>query len=173
MDHIERLRKLHALAEQGDAGERENAKVLLEKLMKKYNVSEASLDDGELGLHELSYKTPYERKLIHQLIYKIAPDRTMYSYKSGKGKRSIIVLECTQAEAMQIQIEFEFYRTLWEEELELFFVAFVHKHQIFCSEERSDWGHAKIPEEDVMRMWGMAASMQDKDLRPMLEAGKE
>lgn len=100
MDHIERLKKLHALAEQGDAGERENAKVLLEKLMRKYNVSEASLDDSEVGLHELSYKTPYERKLIHQLIYKIAPDRTMYSYKSGKGKRTIIVLECTQAEAV-------------------------------------------------------------------------
>lgn len=164
------LKKLKALAEQGVGGEKENARTMLEKLMAKYGVEEADISDETLEDHDFRYHNEWEERLLRQVIYKIATDRRCYTYKRGKGSQTTYGCTCTKAEALQIQIEYEFYLALWEEELKLFFRAFVQKHQIFDMKP----GHATtdFDPDELRRMNRMMSGMQDKTLNPMLEEGK-
>lgn len=56
MDKTALLKKIRALAEHGVGGEAENAEKLLARMMKKYGISEAELDEETRGLHS---KAPY------------------------------------------------------------------------------------------------------------------
>lgn len=165
------LKKLKALAEQGVDGEKENARNMLDKLMVKYKVEEADLSEEALEDHDFRYHNEFEKKLLIQLIYKIATGRREYSYRYGRGSQTTYGCTCTKAEALQIQIEYEFYLTLWKEEMAMFFRAFIQKHQIFDTKP----GHATtaLGEEEAERMRCMMSGMQDKTLNPMIETQKK
>lgn len=165
------LKKLKALAEQGVGGEKENAQRKLDELMKKYGVAEADLSDDKLEDHDFRYHNKWEKKILRQVIYKVATDRREYSYKYGRGCQTTWGCTCTKAEAIQIQIEYEFYVALWEEELEMFNMAFIQKHQIFDMKP----GHKTVEIDDDVsrRMNAMMSGMQDRSLNPMLGEGGE
>ena len=167
--NIELLKKLKALAEQGVGGERENAQKLLDRLMKKYGVDTADLSDDELSDHMFKFKDRRERKILTQVMYKVATDRRSWFLKWGKGSRSMVGITCTKAEALQIQIEYEFYKALWNEEADFFLEAFIQKHKIFDMRP----GHKvdEIDEESARRMRSMMNGMQNRALNPMLEEG--
>lgn len=165
------LKKLKALAEQGVGGEKENAQRKLDELMKKYGVDEADLSDDKLEDHDFRYHNKWEKKILRQVIYKVATGRREYRYKYGRGSQTTWGCTCTKAEALQIQIEYEFYVSLWEEELEMFSMAFIQKYQIFDMKP----GHKTVEiDADVSRrMNAMMAGMQDRSLNPMLGEGGE
>lgn len=165
--NIELLKKLKRLAEEGVGGEKGNAQALLSRLMKKYNVSEIDLSDESLEEHGFEYRNQYERQLLWQLRYKIAGDRKCYRYTAGKGSRSTIYLMCTKAEAVQMEVEYEFYRALWAEEIDWLFQAFVQKHRIFDTKP----GHKTdtISDEDYLRLFAMMEGLQSRSLHPQIE----
>lgn len=169
--NIELLKKLKALAERGVDGEQVTAKAILERLMTKYGVADEDLSDDKLEDHDFRFHTPQERKLLAQVMYKVAKDRRTYHYTRGKGCQTTAGITCTKAEALQIQIEYEFYLELWQEDLQLFLEAFIQKHEIFDMSP----GHKtdRIDDDRYERMKNMMAGMQDKTLRPMLEEGKK
>lgn len=166
---LELMKKLKALAEKGVGGERENAQAMLDKLLAKYDISAEALSDEELSDHAFTYHDDFERRLLSQLRDKIATNRDAFRYKYGKGARSTYYCTCTEAEALQIQIEFEFYSALWKDEQEMFFQAFLQKHQIF--DTKPGCRTMEIDHETTMRMAMMIEAMQDKTLNPMLEEG--
>lgn len=99
-----------------------------------------------------------------------------YTYRCGKGSRSIRGVECTEAEGLQLQIEYEFYKQLWQEEMGLFWSAFIQKHRIFSMRpEDTGSDEPMTPEkmEEIMRMSQMMGAMQDKTLRPLLETANQ
>lgn len=163
----ELLKKLQALAERGEAGEREVARQRLAELMQKYNVCDAELSDDTLEMHKFTFHNDFQRKLLIQLCFKIAPDRNIYRYTKGPGKYTAREIECTKAEALQIQIEYEFFCRLWDEEVGFFLSAFIQKHRLFDTRP----GHkvAEIDEYTSLRMQYMMNGMQDKSLLPMIE----
>ncbi len=165
--NLELLKKVKKLAEQGVGGERDAAQALLSRLMEKYDVAELDLSDDALEEHGFTYKTPYERKLLHQLFNKIADDRECYRYKGGKGSRTVIYLKCTKAEAVQIGIEYDFYKALFAEEVNWLFRAFVQKHEIFDMKP----GHktSEISNEDLLRLNAIMAGLQDKSPHALIE----
>lgn len=165
--NIELLKKLKRLAEEGVGGEKGNAQVLLSRLMEKYNVTEIDLSDDALEEHGFEFRNQYERKLLHQLISKIADDRECYRYMHGRGARSMLYLKCTKAEAVQMEVEYDFYRALWAEEMDWLFRAFVSKHRIFDTKP----GHKtdEISDEDYLRLCAMMAGLQSRSLHPQIE----
>jgi hypothetical protein len=169
--NLELLQKLKALAERGEGGEKETAQKMLEKLMVKYGVEEADLSDDKLEDHDFRFHTKYEKRILKQVMYKVADGRDTYTYRYGDGSRTTYGITCTKAEALQIQIEYEFYVNLWYEELDFFLRAFIQKHSIFDLKP----GHAtsEISEEDLMRMMSMMQGMKDATLNPMLEEGED
>ena len=94
----------------------------------------------------------------------------MYTYSRGRGKRSIMLIECTKAEEIQLRIEYEFYKDLWKEEAEFLFNVFIQKHRIFDPEGSCKKNHYRMKEQDLKRMSMMEMLLQDKTMTKMLEA---
>ena len=65
---LEKIRKVQALANRGADGEKQSAAALLDKLMKQYGIDEAEIAEERLEKCFFRYKTPYERKLLVQVI---------------------------------------------------------------------------------------------------------
>lgn len=68
---LEKIRKVQALANRGADGEKKSAAALLDKLMKQYGIDEAEIAEERLEKCFFRYKTPYERKLLVQVIYTV------------------------------------------------------------------------------------------------------
>lgn len=167
--NIDLLRKLKALTEGGVGGEKENARRILQRLLDKYNVSEAELGDYLIEKHTFKACGRRERTLLNQVCFKVTNgDRRIYYYTKGSGSRSEICCDCTKAEAIQISVEFDFFRELWKDEEDMFFRAFIQKHRIF-SDKPGD-GEELDPDE-LERIIGMMRVMQDKSPQLRLEAG--
>ena len=74
------------------------------------------------------YKTPIERKLLLQVIYSVT-GRAAYGCvgKYTGRKRKQVGIECTAAERLEIQFDYDFFREALEEEMDRFFSAFLIK----------------------------------------------
>ena len=174
---MELLKKLQALAECGVGGEKETAERKLRELMKKYGIDEIDFSEDKLEEFEFKYSNPQEEQLIKQLFFKMFGQdwwRKSYTYRHGKGSKTIRGIKCTKAEGVQLQIEYEFYKQLWQEEMKLFWSAFIQKHRIFSMRPEDTKGRDEplSPEEraEVMRMSMMMDAMQNKTIQPLLEA---
>lgn len=169
----ELLLKLKSLAEHGVGGEKEVAERKLALLMEKYGVESVDLEEDKEEDHEFRYQTDYEKMLLRQLFYKIVPDWSSktYYYRTGKGSRSIYGITCTKAQAIQIGIEFDFYKELWKEEVDFFFSCFIQKHEIFGICTNGD-SKEMVPEE-LWRMKQIMGGMQDKSMVKRIEGGKK
>lgn len=170
---MEILKKLRALAERGVGGEKEGAQKKLDQLMKKYNIQEMDLSDELEEDHDFRYHNEYEKILLRQLFYKIVPDfkSKAYSYKYGRGSKTTLGVSCTKAQALQIQIEYEFYRDLWKEEIDFFMEAFIQKHRIFAEPtEGGGTDESEMSMVDLLRMAAMMEGMQNKSVKPLLES---
>ena len=69
MEKKEIIQKLKALSERGIAGEKENATKLLEKLMKKYGITEADLKNEDTKVVSIALRTDAEKIICIQLLY--------------------------------------------------------------------------------------------------------
>lgn len=166
----ELLQKLKALADRGVDGEQVQARRILDRLLKKYGVAEADLMDEALQEYKFKYIGPRQQSLLVQVCYKITNgDRRVYSYRHGKGSNSEICCFCTKAEAIQIGLEYDFYKELWREEEALFYRAFIYKHRIFRDSppEKED-EEAGISAEELLRVQLMMQGLQDKEPRLMI-----
>ena len=161
-DKSELLRKLKNLADAGVAGEQKNAQKILERLLKKYDLELSDLEDAELKEHRFQFTGKQEREILKQICFKVTDgDRRVYSYKSGKGSRTEICCKCSDAEAIRIRFEFDFYKELWNEELHLFLTAFIAKHQLFDS--KPSGAPSKLSPEERMRIQALMQGLQTKN----------
>lgn len=101
MDKTALLKKIRALAEHGVGGEAENAEKLLARMMKKYGISEAELDEETRVRHDFTYHGGEEKKILKQVVYKVTGG---YTYElvytaSGRKVRTQLGADCTPAEA--------------------------------------------------------------------------
>lgn len=161
--NIQLIKKLQELAERGIGGEKETARKKMAALMDKYGVTEKDLTDEKISDHEITYSGKHERKLLYQILYKINHERGVYRYSHGAGRNTILIFRATEAEAVQAQVEFEFYKSLWAEEVDFLLQCFVQKHRIFRTDPDAPTSYAS--EEETSRMMHMMMGMQSKTLQ--------
>lgn len=175
-DHIlERIKAVQALAERGDRGEKESAAAMLERLMKKYGITESEIAEDRRELAWFRFKTPLERRLLHQIIYAVT-GRVGYSCVGARTNRprKMLGIECTAAERLEIEFSFEFYKAAFEKELERFYIAFLQKNRLFPDKPIDD-----VPEigemdlEEAQRLSMMMAGMEEHSRRKALGSGTE
>ena len=153
------LRKLKALAERGEAGERDIAAERLCAIMKKYGISEEALEDERRSLASFRYSNELERRLILQLAYAVTGKVPGQVINSETGRpRHRIGVECTTAEKIEISAKIDFYRPIIQAELEVFFEAFAMKHQLYPSEEKDELPKLE-PDADRLKSARAAAAM--------------
>jgi hypothetical protein len=123
-----KLNKIQALVLRGEAGEQENAIVLMEKFLKEYNLSLEDLTNTEqVKAVKLPYADDFERRILMQIYGKVLnTDKVQVINKEGN-----IVFLLTRFQEEQMRDLFRVYSKAWKEEVEMFFSAFVQKNEIF------------------------------------------
>ena len=106
MDKTALLKKVRALAEHGVGGEAENAEKLLARMMKKYGISEAELDEETRVRHDFTYHGGEEKKILRQVVYKVTGG---YAYElvytaSGRKVRTQLGADCTPPKRWKLSI---------------------------------------------------------------------
>jgi hypothetical protein len=138
---LDLLRKLKALADKGEGGEKENAKRMLYAAMEKHGISMEDIDDE----HATGkwYKVPTDMvPLFFQVVRTVVRIKTYYSRKNERGKFRSIEIEVTPSQHVEIEAKFHFYAQAYKKEMErfkkeqkerekLFFKAFIHRNDIF------------------------------------------
>ena len=87
MDKTALLKKIRALAEHGVGGEAENAEKLLARMMKKYGISEAELDEETRVRHDFTYHGGEEKKILKQVVYKVTGGYTYELVYTASGRK--------------------------------------------------------------------------------------
>lgn len=174
---LQKIRRVQALAERGVAGERESATATLDRLMKQYGITEADIAEERREWAWFRYTTPIERKLLSQVIYSVT-GRAAYGCvgKYTGRKRKQVGIECTAAERLEIQFDYDFFHEALEEEMDRFFSAFLIKNRIFPPEgkERDELPPPReISREEAMKLEALMMGMDHHTRRAALESGVE
>lgn len=126
-----KLKALKALAERGVGGEKDGALKAYQKLLKKYEISEEELLEDRVTLHWFSYKTELEEGLLTQIFYKVTGSPSYHHYTGNYKRRKKRGCECTEIEAVEIKMLFDFYRQELQRELEGFMIAFRQGNDLY------------------------------------------
>ena len=170
---IQRIKKLQALAERGVGGEKTTAQKKLAKLLKDNGIN--SLDELQKEEYEytiFSYNGKHEIKLLRQCMYKVMgakSDRTAYK---PYGRRQKIGIYCTKAQKIEIELEFEFYRNVFYEELGTFMNAFIQAQKIFPEDAPQSNKELWEFSEDEIRTLQMAEGIKKRTRAEMIEDRK-
>lgn len=165
---IARIKKLQALAERGTGGEKETAQRMLDKMLKENGITTLKeLENEEYEYTLFSYNGKHEIKLLRQCMYKVMgadSDRTPYR---TKGKRQKLGIYCTPSQKIEIELEFDFYRNVFYEELQTFMDAFIQAQDIFPPD--APQGDGELTEDDI-KMLFMAQGIERKQRHEMIES---
>lgn len=165
---IQRIKKLQALAERGVGGEKETAEKMLQRLLKKNGISTLEeLEEDEVEYFLFSYKGRHEIKLLKQCMYKVlGASEKIVSYRTS-GTRQKIGIYCTKAQRIEIELEFEFYRNVFYEELSTFMDAFIQAQKIFPP-DAPQGSFDELNERD-MKIAFMASGIEKRHRAAMIE----
>lgn len=128
-----RLLKVLRLAQGGVGGERENAAVLLEKLLRKHSMTMADLE-GALGQASSQVWFPAsdidERTVLSQLAISLFGTGRKHWSRTGSTQLGIDV---TPSESAALTIAWEVYRAAFLEARHALVLGFCYKHGLFAS----------------------------------------
>lgn len=138
----ELVRRLKALAERGIDGEKVTAEKFLKSLMKKFGFSEQDLVSEEVTPHTFIINK-HQMKLFIQIVCKITDTngvrigKVRYA-KSGRLVKDSIAINLTAVQAVEIQLQYEFYWKLFCEELDVFTLAFFTQNELYSETHTKD-----------------------------------
>lgn len=128
MEKKEIIQKLKALSERGVAGEKENATKLLEKLMKKYGITETDLKSKETKVVNIELRTDAEKRICSQILYAYFDNAPLYR---RFGTKISFWTKLTKAEEIEFKYMLSVYIDSFYKEQEIFVKAFIQKNKIF------------------------------------------
>lgn len=145
----DKLQKLKALAERGVGGERESALKLYRKLLEKYQIDEGEILEDRVTLHWFSYKTELEEGLLLQIFYKVTGSPSYHHYAGSYSRRKKRGCDCTEIEAVEIKMLFDFYRRELQRELEGFLIAFKQGNNLYPDKTARCYEEYDGPEQEL------------------------
>lgn len=129
---LSRLKRLKALAERGIGGEKENAQRLLDKLCEKYGILPREVEGSdERKLRWFRFRKGAQfRKLLGQCIFKtVGKGRPTYKHTHSRIRE--LGTECTAAEGIEIELDYDFYADALKEEMTRLVEMFIQKNDLF------------------------------------------
>lgn len=123
------------LDERCTLGERENAKSLYERLLKKHHLTDDDIKNQELNIFWISYKNDYERELLHQIVGKLLNEHQITYYKSRSRKRD--GFELTNEQYESIKRLYQVFKPALMKELEYCYDAFIQKNRLGIERDSS------------------------------------
>lgn len=169
----ERLKKLQALAERGVGGEKETAQRKLEQLLKANNITLDELDGEKVSYYLFSYNGQHKAQLLRQCMYKVMGAAAGIKFYRTQGTRQKIGIECTAAQKIEIELEYEFYSRVFDSELATFMSAFIQKQEIYPEDaphkvfSRDELTPEQLAE--MLKLQAMAEGIEKKTRAKMIE----
>ena len=161
----DKLMKLYELSKRGVGGEKENAEMFLNRMLKKHNLTIEDIASEQLKIRGYLYTTLWKKKIICQVIARVTNRWEIFA-SSGKGFK-IVSSKVTDCEHVQILELIDFHFENFELEKKVFLKdfegAYIQKHRLFkdsSDEETKDL----TPEErrEVMRMVGIYENLSNR-----------
>ena len=107
---LQKIKHIQALAERGERGEKDRARELLARLMEKYSLTEADLENERVETAWFTYHDELERRILQQIIYAVTGKPSfgcVGTYTNRKRKKRGV--ECTAAEKLEIEANHAFF----------------------------------------------------------------
>ena len=169
------LKKLKTLAERGVGGEKATAQKKLDKLLKANGLTEKDLLDDEPMYYLFSYQGPLKLRLLNQCLYKTLGAANYQTYKSPRTRNKIGAY-CTPAQKLEIDLDYQFYSSLFDEEADILMTAFISKQDIYpedlpethrsidelSAEERKKWMKAECYKQNISKRRRASGFIEDK-----------
>lgn len=119
-----KLKKIKALAERGVGGEKETALRMYEDLKTRYELEDEEIMLDTVTLHWFSYADQMEEDLLTQIFYMVTGSASYHRFTGNYSRRKKRGCDCTEVEATEITLYFNFYKAeLKREEDSGFFEA--------------------------------------------------
>jgi CRP-like cAMP-binding protein len=154
-ERMEKLKKLKALADRGIGGEKDNAAKLLAKMCEKYGISlEDVSGEDAMEMHWFVHKQgDLYKRLMNQVMYRVFDDnRPIYK----RGQERILGAYCTAAEAVEVEMDYDFYLKALKEDMKRLYSMFIQKNKIFPPTFKSDAPDTtEITDEDIAMYNGL------------------
>lgn len=153
----DRLIKTLRLANQGVGGERENAEVILEKLLRMHGLSRADLDEIDAPVRETTWYAVQrdERNIFSGLVHSLfGEDRSIWIHtKNAATKATQRGVDLSAAEKATFSVAWDVYRSHWKTAREDFLIAFLRKHKLYDTTniESRDWDELTEDEQAAHR----------------------
>lgn len=161
-----KLRKLMALAERGEGGEKDNAQRMLEKLLARHSLTIDDLNDERREIRWFPILNVYDRKLAAQIMSKVC-DTCAPSLYTSKRRPKKVGVEVTPAEAIEFELHYDILRNALVAHFSEAFSAFVQANRLFPATP-SGSREMELSESD-MRVAVMASAIKPTSVRPRLE----
>lgn len=136
-----RLRKLKALADRGEGGERDVAEQLLNKLAAEYDISLDFINEEDVQKFGVRTTHAWQRKLLVQLLglmrvreYGTAKADKLLLYVDRFDCRNVYT-KATQAQWLEIMTQYEVLKRDYQAQLDDFYLAFLIKNDLLLEAE--------------------------------------
>lgn len=147
--YVELAKKLKALADKSSfEGERHTAQLQLDKVMKKYNITKEELEENRLERIEFKVPRNKQKLMSHIIMSVVGLERWLAKHR----RKSVVYSEVTKAEEAEIRAKFNFFTRAFDDELELFYDAFIIKNNIVPKDfDPKKHGKKDVSEEDILK----------------------
>lgn len=160
-----KLRKLLALADRGEGGEKDNARRMLDKMLERHGLTIDDLVDERREIRWFPLVHKYDRQLANQILAKVCDTHYPTTWRNKERPKQIGV-EVTPAEAIEFELHYETLRKALIEHFDIAYAAFVQANRIYPS-TRSDDSDESLSERD-MQVVVMASAISPTPVNPRL-----
>lgn len=138
IDIRDRLLKVLRLAQEGVGGERDNAQVLLEKLLTQHGMTMADLLDASSDRERvwLTYADEQEMTVLHGLSQSILGAEAQAWCAEGE---LVLGFDVTRSQRAELEVAWDVYRSAWQRARRDVLVAFMAKHRLFDEGEAAGY----------------------------------
>jgi len=134
-------------------GEQDNGRRMLERLMKKHNITKEDLLNKEKYYYPFVFYTKWEKRLLIQVMYKVVGNKKdVLGYSVGRRYYLLV----STIEAKDIQWLYDIYRKSFNKQLDEFYEAFVQANHIFASGDSTNREYTEEEMERLIRIMQMA-----------------
>jgi len=131
-DYIDLAKKIQSLVEKGVGGEKKAAEKALEKLMKKYGFTLDDLSSETNDYHFFKVQSK-DRQFFSQIAATIL-GKDVFLLEDRFNKKCLVI-KTTKAFAIEIKHKFEFYLRAYNEDLKIFYRAFLIKNNLIVQSD--------------------------------------
>lgn len=161
---IEKAKKLQALAERGEGGEKVTAEKMLNKFLEKHGISFDDLESDEIIEREFKWKDELQRKLLFQLSVAVF-SKELKAY-TLRNRRKCILLEGELSKVLELEFLYSIYCDALVSFLDEAMLAFFYANDIFdksTSDEKGELSHEEAAHHKRAGMMSLFICKTDKN----------